>query len=139
MAQVHTVVWSEAECAQYRETIKARMAEKPWMEVDEAHRAFLEQRHGESLVMYRTRDWYDYSFDMEDLKGSAFQQISVDCALEEPMPMFVIHHDFSVTREHNKDLPPSTYDLFSYIDANAETLVQEMLELGILERVVAQY
>jgi len=140
MTQVHTIIWDEEQCAQYRATINERMASKPWMEVDETHRAFLERRHTEPLVMYRTRyTGIGYPFNMDNLKENAFQQISVIGGLEEPMAMFVIHHDFSVTREHNKDLPPQTYALFSYIDENAETLVQEMLELGILERVVAQH
>ncbi len=136
----HTVTWTEEECTQYRAKIQKRLQKKGGdMEMTDEYRAFLEQRHGEPLVLYRTRRCHMYPFDRDSLKDGAFQQISVICGCEEPMGMFVIHHDFGVTRPHNADLPPTTQELFGYIDANAEALVAEMLTLGILERVVAEF
>jgi hypothetical protein len=135
----HTVIWTQEECAQYRAEIQKRLLKKGDMEMPEEWRAFLEQRHDEPLVLYRTRWHHMIPLDMDDPKESAFEQISIICGGEEPMGMFVIHHDFGVNRPHNADLPPTTQELFGYIDANAEALVAEMLTLGILERVVAEF
>lgn len=139
MSVVHTIEWSAEECAAYRQKIKARMIKNPQMEAGETERVFLAARHTEPLVLYRARRDVEYAFNSDLEKDAAYQQIRCCLSLDEPMPMFVIHHDFSVTREHNLYMPQSTTELFDYIDKNAEALVQEMLELGILERVVAAY
>ena len=90
-------------------------------------------QHTEPMILYSVTGLF-YDYDMDDLKESAFEQISVCCSCGEPMSLTTIHRDFSPQSEWNteKKIPQSTHDLFSYIDDNAEAL-------GLLQQYILAY
>jgi hypothetical protein len=131
-------IWKKEQCEKYRNKILKRMSEKPHMTLNDdlPAKQFIFKTSDQPLSLYRTKRTLNY--DMDDLKQSAFQQIGVICGCGEPMSMATIHTDFSLETEWNRtcNMPEDTQKLFSYIDANAEDLVNEMIQLGLLEHVV---
>lgn len=140
--------YTKQQCDEYRRTINERMNRVEGMResctAEELAFFSSEGTYVDPLILYQTTD-LPFDYDHDNLKQSAFQQISVCCGAGEPMSVTTIHRDFSLKSEWNDDLDPSnpikqqTRALFDYIDTNAETLVNEMCELGLLQQCILAY
>ncbi len=140
MSRSLEVRWTEAQCREYRETINKLMPLRTGMRerCTANELAFFDGHHTEPFVLYRTSELPPPYETGDSLKDSAFQQIGILCGAI-ALSLATIHRDFSPQSESNQNMPQSTVDLFTYIDDNAEALVAEMCEWGLLEKCILAY
>ncbi len=134
-------IWTKKQCEEYRSIILERMKLHSRMTLDDdlPMKAFIEKKSQMPLSLYSLIEGNSYSYDMDDLKQNAFEQIGVICDAGEPMSIGTIQRDFSPHSKFNKDIPDETRQLFSYIVDNAQELVNEMIQEGLLEHIILQF
>lgn len=138
-----TIEWSREQCEAYRTTITERMNRNATMVsmMTSDDLAFLARQPTPApYTLYkRTQEGGVRHYNMKEMKEAAFQQIGVCCGSGEPMSLDTVRRDFSLESEWNHGMPETSTALFIYVSTHAESLVDEMCNQGLLERITLIY